>query len=127
MSRFPGFIFRRELLLHLGGDGIGVHFVSCGSILEHDGWISASGCKQDARLHQQPGEGAFIGAAEKAVEHFGMFFGRDAGYAGFERVGAQDVGMGGDRRGVDRGFGEYEVLTALSSRVCLPRSSRSLC
>ena len=32
--RLLGLLFRGELLLHLGGDGIGVHFVSGGGILE---------------------------------------------------------------------------------------------
>ncbi len=57
--------------------------------------------------------------AEKAGEHFGMFFGHAAthGYAGFERVDAQDAGMGADRAGADRGFDEYEVLTIFVDAV----------
>jgi len=35
----------------------------------------------------------------------------DAGYACFERVDAQDAGVGAERAGTERGFDEYEVLT----------------
>ena len=35
---------------------------------------------------------------------------RDAGYAGIERVDAQDAGMGADRARADRGSDEYEVF-----------------
>ena len=35
---------------------------------------------------------------------------RIAGYAGIERVDAQDAGVGACRAWTDRGFGQYEVL-----------------
>ena len=47
----------------------------------------------------------------KAAEHFGMVRTlRGAGYAGFERVDAQNAGMEPDWTGVDRGSDKYEVL-----------------
>ena len=61
-------LLRGELLLHLGGDGVGVHLVGGGRILEDGGRIAARGRQQDARLDQQPGERTFIGAAKEGGE-----------------------------------------------------------
>ncbi len=62
------FFLGRELLPYLAGNGICVHFVSAGSILEHTGGVAACRGKQDARLDQQTGKRPFIGAAKKGSE-----------------------------------------------------------
>jgi len=67
---FLCFLLRGALLLHLGGDGLGVDLVSTGGILEDGGRVAPRGCKQNARLDHQPGERAFIRATNKSRQRF---------------------------------------------------------
>jgi hypothetical protein len=63
-------LLRGELLLHLEGDGFGVHLVGGGSFLEDHGGIAPRGRQQDACLHHQPGERAFIRTTNKGSQRF---------------------------------------------------------
>jgi integrase len=61
---FLGLLFGSELLLHLEGDGIGVHLIHTRRIPKNRGGIRPRGRQQDACFHQQTGECAFVGAAD---------------------------------------------------------------
>src|SRR6187402_1348256 len=60
----------RELLLHLEGDGFGVHLVGSGGFLEDHGGIAPRRRQEDACFHRQPGECAFIRTTNKRSQRF---------------------------------------------------------
>src|ERR1035437_5735325 len=59
------FLLRGELLPYLGGDGIGVHLVRGGRIVEDGSRVAARGREKDARLYQQPRECALVAATNE--------------------------------------------------------------
>ena len=65
LCRFLRFHLGGELLPYLGGDGLGVHFVCRGRVLENGCSIPARSCHQNAYLYQQTREGAFVSTTEE--------------------------------------------------------------